>query len=105
MITERELLQAIRECEAEPITASKVSKLADFYIVYDHLFCEPVDNGYSYKNETVETIKISGGTDFLQAVNNKDCEKVMNVIDELMDTIEVLHPRIYDSVIQKIQDL
>ena len=37
MITEKELLSAIAECEAEPITAAKVGKLADFYIIYDHL--------------------------------------------------------------------
>ena len=33
MITEKELLQAIAECEAEPITAAKIAKLADFYII------------------------------------------------------------------------
>ena len=107
MITEKELSQAIRECEKEPITASKVSKLADLYIIQDHLF--GYNGGYSYSNapaKTVENvIEINGDTDFLSVVNGKKSEKVWAVIDEVMEVVKTLHPKMYDRVIEKIEDL
>ena len=102
MITEKELLDAIRECESEPITLNKVGKLADFYILYDHLFGEP-DIGYSYASNAETTIETSGNSVFLRTVNGKNADAVWTVIDELMDTIKVLHPRLYDSVLRKIE--
>lgn len=105
MITERDLLQAIRECEAEPITAQKVSKLADLYIIYDHLFGEPMVAGYSYESKTANhIIETSGGTEFLEFVNGKETEKVMSVMDELMEAVKTLHPRMYDGVLRKIEN-
>lgn len=106
MITEKELLQAIEECEQEPVTAAKIGKLADFYIIYDHLFGEPKYDHYSYENQTENTIIYTdGGTEFLNAVNGKKSEKVLNVIDELMQAVKTLHPRMYDRVLEKISDI
>lgn len=105
MITEKELLKAIDECQREPITGSKRGTLADLFIIYDHLFGEPFNSGYSYANEVENlTIKTTSDTEFLAAVNGKDTEKVLVVIDELMQTIQVLHPRIYDAVIDKLNN-
>ena len=95
-------MDAIRECESEPITLNKVGKLADFYILYDHLFGEPY-TGYSYANNVEKVIETSGDSVFLRTVSGKNAEAVWMVIDELMDTIKVLHPRLYDSVLRKIE--
>ena len=106
MITEKELLQAIQECEAEPITERKICKLADFYIIYDHLFGEPISNGYSYDNKIeTSTIEIYGDTEFMQAVNGKSTQNVMDVLSELMEATKTLHPRMYDRVIEKLRDI
>lgn len=105
MITERELLRAIDECQQEPITSTKRGTLADLYIIYDHLFGEPIQSGYSYDNKIENTININGDTEFLTTVNGKDAEKVMAVLDELMDATKTLHPRMYDRVIEKISDI
>ena len=104
MITEKELLQAIRECEAEPITSSKVSKLADFYIVYDHLFGEPYALPYA-NVQTEKVIETSGTSDFAKAINGKETEKVVPILEELFDVVRTLHPRTYDIVIEKLSDL
>ena len=93
MITEKDLTDAIRECESEPITPNKVSKLADFYIIYEHLFGQPVDTSYSYAPQAEKVIYTDGGNKFLQAVNGKDTEKVMAIIDELMEAVKILQPR------------
>lgn len=105
MITEKELLKAIDECQREPITGSKRGTLADLFIIYDHLFGEPINSGYSYANEVENTtITTTSDTEFLAAVNGKNTEKVIMVVDELMQTIQVLHPRIYDAVIDKLNN-
>lgn len=117
MITEKELLAAIDECIAEPLTEKKVERLATYYIIYDHLFGRSTDDGYSNANapesrsEKVETehdnlIRTDGTTEFLRAVNGKDAKGVWNVLNELMtDTIKIINPRLYDGVINKISQL
>ena len=105
MITEKDLIQAIRECEQEPVTASKVGKLADLYIIQDHLFGAPINSAYSYENKTENLIYTNGGNEFLQAANGKDVEKVMNVLNELVEAVKTLHPRMYNRVIEKLTDI
>lgn len=105
MITERELLKAIDECQQEPITSSKRGTLADLFIIYDHLFGEPINAGYSYDNKIEKQIQTNGDTEFLEAVNGKDTEKVLAVLDELMEATKTLHPRMYDGVLQRIYDI
>lgn len=105
MITERELLQAIRECEAEPITQNKIGKLADFYIIHDHLFGEPyeISNSGTKKIETI--VSVVGDSEFIKAVNGRKSQKTWEIMDELMQATKALHPRMYDSVISKISDM
>lgn len=105
MITEKELMDAIRQCEQEPITQSKIAKLADFYIIYDHLFGEPYGDMYSSAGHPETVIQTKGGSDFLRSVNGKDADKVWLIIDELMDATKALHPRMYDSVLMKIENV
>lgn len=105
MITERELLEAIKECEAEPITGSKISKLADFYTIYNYLFGMPYDAAYSYANQIGNTINVNGDSDFMHAVNGKDTERVMGIIDELLEAVKLLQPRMYDGVMHRISEI
>ena len=105
MISERELLQAIRECEAEPVTASKISKLADFYTVYDHLFRESGVLEPYCQNEVEKTIETKGDTEFLAAANGKKADDVWPIIDDLMDTLRVVNEKAYNSVLRKIKAL
>ena len=104
MITERELLKAIAECEAEPVTAAKIGKLADFYIIYDHLFGEPIESGYSSENKVETVIQTNGDTEFLQAVNGQNADKIWSIIAELLEALKATNPRLYNSVIRKITE-
>lgn len=104
MITERELIQAIRECESEPITQSKIGKLADFYIIHDHLFGTPrCENRQTGEVESI--VSVDGDSDFLKSVSGKKSKKAWLIMDELMEATKALHPRMYDSVISKISDI
>ncbi len=96
MISERDLLEAIMETEDEPPSYTSIKKLANLYIVYDHLY------GKKPIPDNIETKKDS---EFWQAVNGKDMNNVLAIMDELMETLEVINNRAYQSVIQKIRKI
>jgi hypothetical protein len=55
---------------------------------------------YSY--DSAPTIPYSN-SEFSQIAEEKGIEKVFPVLDELMQTIAVLNPRLYQSVIRKLE--
>lgn len=101
MLTKRELIDAIRECEDFPASYQNCQRLATFYAIYDHMF--PPERHSEIKAETV--IEDYGKSDFLLSVGGKNAEKVWNVMDELMSTLQAVNPKLYDGVLKKIYDL
>ena len=47
-------------------------------------------------------INYDSGTEFSKAITGRDPSEIMPVIDELMSTLQVLHPRLYDGVLNKL---
>ena len=118
MITEKEIVQAIQECMREPVTGTKRAVLADLIIIQDYLFSEPTREteppqmpyqmqSYSAPpTEQVETIlETNGDSEFLKAVDGRKADKVWKLIDELVEAVKILHPRMYTTFIDKVQDL
>ena len=115
MITEKEISQAIDECMREPVTGNKRAVLADLIIIQDYLFGEPMQaqevpqptQSYSAPPvEQVETyIETTGDSEFLKAVDGRKADKVWKLIDELVEAVKILHPRMYTTFIDKVQDL
>ena len=117
MITEKEIEQAIEECMREPVTGNKRAVLADLIIIQDYLFGElmqareaphpiPMQSYSAPPVEQVETyIETSGDSEFLNAVDGRKADKVWKLIDELVEAVKILHPRMYTTFIDKVQDL
>ena len=117
MITEKEIEQAIKECLREPVTGNKRSVLADLIIIQDYLFGAPMQaqdvphpmpmQSYSAPPmEQVETyIETNGDSEFLKTVDGRKADKVWKLIDELVEAVKILHPRMYTTFIDKVQDL
>ena len=117
MITEKEVAQAIEQCMQEPVTGNKRAVLADLIIIQDYLFGEltraqeapqptPMQSYSSPPMEQVETyIETSGDSEFLKAVDGRKADKVWKLIDELVEAVKILHPRMYTTFIDKVQDL
>lgn len=111
MITEHDLQAAIAECQGRrnPDAATCI-KLASFYTIKDHLFPEsPEKMGhgtqeqYSYAPAPeADTVQIQSNSEFADQVNGKKPEDVWPVIDELMDTLRMVQPRLYTAVMQKL---
>lgn len=117
MITEKEVAQAIEECMREPVTGNKRAVLADLIIIQDYLFGDSVQAQkaphpmpmQSYSAPPVEQvekyIETNGDSEFLKAVDGRKADKVWKLIDELVEAVKILHPRMYTTFIDKVQDL
>lgn len=111
MITKQDLLEAIAECEGvRNPNAGTCIKLAAFYIIHDHLFGEQEERPqYSFANDPVEsevanTVPYISDSDFSKAVEGQDVDLIMSIMDDLMTTLQVVNPRLYASVMRKVQD-
>ena len=104
MLKKNELLDAIDELEASAPTFQNCQKLATFYLLYDHLYGEnQIDCGSQVSR--IEIIADYGTNDFLQAIAGADAERVIMVIDELMETVKVLQPRLYDATLTRLKEI
>lgn len=102
MITRNEIDEAIQEVEEQMSNYNDCQKLATFLTLKDLLYPK-----YRQYIETVtETVvEYEGATEFSSIVNGKVADEVWQVIDELMEAIKWLYPRIYNQVIEKIKNI
>lgn len=102
MMTRQELEAAIESCERAQVSYQNCEKLATFYAIYDHLYTRRAPQ---IEQVTETEISVSDGSDFRRMINGLPAERVWRIIDELMTSLQVVQPRLYDAVMQKIQDL
>lgn len=115
MITEKDLQEAIAECEGKrKPDASTCLKLAAFYTIKDKMY--PDENkGPVWSNETAQRaymdsgedktenlIDYDSGSEFSRLINGRKINDVLAIIDDLMDALTAINPRLYNSVIRKI---
>lgn len=122
MITKKDLHEAIAECQGERNPDARTCiKLAAYYTILNNLknseSNNDSDSGYSYSpapenqfvplTPVVETyekyIDFQKSTDFSRLIDGKDASKVWEVIDELMQTLKLIMPQLYDGTMQKIR--
>lgn len=115
MITEKDLQEAIAECQGErhPNAATCI-KLAAFYTIQEHMFGKSVQNepmpdmrySFSSSPETVETtINYFSDTDFSKAIDGQNASEVWSIMDELMSVLQTTNPRLYAGVLRKIDNI
>lgn len=109
MITDKELHEAIAECQGERNpNANTCLKLASYYTILDHIKADekpPERNasgyGYSYSGGSENVYQ--SDTEFSQVIENMDMYDVLEIMDELMTTLSVVNPRLYSSVMRKLK--
>ena len=100
MITEKDLQEAIAECQAvRNPTASTCIKLAAYYTIQDHIQNTPI---FAYSN-AASPAEYNYSSDFAKLVYGRDLSEIIAVLDELMETLKVLQPRLYDAVLRKLR--
>lgn len=108
MISKKELEEAIQECKSLPATYQSCEKLATLFNVYDHLYAEQVQPVSLHRETQIvqqEVIHNPGDSEFCKLIDGKDAKKVWDVIEELMQTIEVVNSRLHTAVIMKLSEI
>ena len=124
MIKETDLLEAIAECEGQRNpNASTCIKLAAFYTIRRELFGtdsaeDVIRRGFSgaMAPESATALRIQeaavdpswsydSGSDFSEAIKGKSIADCLAVLDEMMNTLQVLTPRLYDGVMRKLNEI
>ena len=113
MITEMDLQEAIAECQGQRNpTASTCIKLAAFYTIRKELFGEgkeavqlPPQPSYSYamQTESEPIIENDSDSEFARVIDGRPQREIWPLMDEMMDTIRAIHPRLYNAVMDRLR--
>lgn len=113
MITERDLQEAIAECEGvRNPKADTCIKLAAFYTIRREMFGHDPQAPISAQSFaspsdalSVQTVSYDSGSDFTAALQGMDERKAWAIMDELMDTLKAINPRLYAGVMRELKEI
>lgn len=88
------------------------AKLATLYTIKNQMNKQdPENHSYEQAYSAAPAAEMSvdvgryGDSEFLREVEGKDQEQVWGIMDDLMDTLQVANPRVYNGVMRKIRAL
>ena len=110
MITRESLDEAIAEMNGQRNPdANTCLKLASYYTIKDKLFPDreqPTIEAYSYTPPPPDDrISYTSGTDFGQRVSGKASADVLRRIDEVLSSLYVINPPLYNRIIREMEDI
>ena len=106
MISREELENAIEECLDQPNSYQKCEKLASVLTVYDHYYGgKPTANQEQEQRIALNIIDYDVDNELSEIINGKSINEVFDIFNELLEAIKILHPKLYDSVIVKLNVL
>lgn len=106
----KEIEWAIQELEQEESSEKRYTLLAALYTCRNEMLglsaAQPQTAAYAEAAAGAEdALGQYGDSDFLRAVAGIPPSKAWMVMDELMDTLRVVNPRAYDSVMRKLRKI
>lgn len=105
MIKEEDLQEAIAECQGvRNPNANTCLKLASYYTILDHTKEEEKPAAYSYAPAPDQVDFSFSDSEFARMVDGRPAEDMWRLMDELMSTLQVINPRLYNGVMRKIED-
>jgi hypothetical protein len=109
VITEKDLQEAIAECKGQRNpNASTCIKLAAFYTILDHMYGDDQKEFQSYSFAPIPTqnsmVEYDGTSDFAKRIHDKDSSEMWKLMDDLMDTLSIVNPKLYSSIMARISD-
>lgn len=108
MLDRKEIDLEIARLEYGESSYPAYAKLAALYTIKNQM-----DQGKRPETEPVsyaaapepEYIGRYGDSEFLREVEGRDLQDVFEIMDDLMDTLQVANPRVYNGVMRKIRAL
>lgn len=111
MITEKDLREAIAECQGQRNpSASTCIKLAAFLTIQREMFGEHEQPSYSFASgsnarQDENIIQYESDTEFSQMAHGLDVDAFMALMDEMMTILQVTNRPLYEAVLRKIEKL
>lgn len=105
MYTDAELTTAIEELEQGRHTIQNVAKLAALYTVRNNLQGSEIPlfrYSQDAEREKKDCVGLYGDSDFLKRIHGKNTEEMWLMMDDVMNSICMLNPRLYNSVINRL---
>lgn len=107
MITRHDLETAIAECQGKQNPDARTCMmLAAFYTIKREMFgdAEKIQHpSQSFAPAPVRnTVEIDSDSEFARAIDGRDLGEVFPILDELMETLQIIQPRLYDAVMMKL---
>lgn len=107
MPTRESLSEAIRETYGKPDSYEKATKLATFLTLKSLLYPDAQESLASYDPKLLtdgdSKVGAYGQTEFLTAVAGMEPARAWSVMGELMETLQVLNPRLYAGVMRQLR--
>lgn len=98
----RELGELTQELKGREMTATDLDIIRDITSSIKNIcrigMCDASETQQSSNSR-------AASSDFMQGVDGKDQQSAWAVMDELMDTLKVVNPQTYDSVMRKIGNI
>lgn len=107
MIRKDDLMEAIAECQGEKTpNANTCIKLAAYYTILNNMDApgDNVGSRNSFAPEPAGQVRYNSGSEFSEAVYSLNKEEITKIMDELMDALQVLMPKLYYSTLDKIKE-
>ena len=99
MISMEQITGEIAALEEEKPTHTTMQKLAALYTVRDHMVIEPI--------KTVPEVVPEYQTEdeFMRKLSGMRLANALPVLEELMQAVRVVNPRLYDSAVRKLSEM
>lgn len=107
MFTQVELEDAVNELTNGKHSIQNCEKLAAVYTVLDHLYGEKpsMNMGYSNDNKIESEVGLYGNSKFLKAIAGKSSKDAWLLMDELIEAITILNPRLMNNFYEKLNNI
>lgn len=114
MLDAREIRKEIARLEYEESSYPNYAKLADLYIIRAEMLKEQQTAAPAQIYSTAPVSELahssapvvsSDSSDFIKNSAGKPVEQVLDILDELMDSLKVTQPRVYDAAMKRLERL
>lgn len=103
MITLCDVLDTLEDLESQPKSYETAEKLAVMLYLREHMTDFTPASGD--KGAPAAVVEVSGDSEFMREVNGRPAADVWRIMEELMETLEVVEPRVYNGVIRRIREI
>lgn len=105
MIKESDLREAIAECQGERNPDARTCmKLAAYYTILNNMNASYIEEKPTYSRaEPSEQVRYNSGSEFSEAIRGLNIDEILDVMDELMESVNMIMPKLYRATIEKLR--